>query len=264
MFTSQTLRKGLKTQRFGNKIYTFDTIDSTNNCARALAACWAEEGTVIIAEEQTAGKGRLGRTWHARPNENLTFSIILRPSADPEKVNILPLFVAVAVAQAIERTTSLKVECKWPNDLLVNGKKTAGILLEGSVKENALEYVVVGIGVNVNQVLFPHDLEGKATSLRLEHGKEVDRIALFREILSSLENHYKTLSSNGFNAVLPLWLARSSMINREISVSERGSVFSGVVRGLSPEGGLILDSPQGAKTLFAGDVTILGIDSSAH
>jgi BirA family transcriptional regulator, biotin operon repressor / biotin---[acetyl-CoA-carboxylase] ligase len=263
MYTAQALRQGLKTQRFGHKIYTFDTIDSTNNCARALAACWADEGTVIIAEQQTAGKGRLGRVWQANPNENLTFSIILRPSANPEQVNLLPLYVAVAVAQAIERSTSLKVECKWPNDLLINGKKVAGILLEGAVKENTLEYVVVGIGVNVNQAMFARELEGKATSLRLENGKDVDRLVLFREILRSLENNYKALSSSGFNTVLPLWLARSSMINRQISVSERGSVISGVVRGLSPEGGLILDSPQGAKTLFAGDVTILGIETPA-
>ena len=186
MYTAQALRQGLKTQRFGNKIFTFDTIDSTNNCARALAGCWADEGTVIIAEQQTAGKGRLGRVWQANPNENLTFSIILRPTANPEQVNLLPLYVAVAVAQAIERTTSLKVECKWPNDLLVNNRKVAGILLEGSVKDNTLEYVVVGIGVNVNQVAFAHDLEGKATSLRLEGGKEVDRLLLFRELLSSL------------------------------------------------------------------------------
>ena len=263
MYTAQALRQGLKTMRFGNKIYTFDTIDSTNNCARALAACWAEEGTVIIAEQQTAGKGRLGRVWQANPNENLTFSIILRPSAHPEQVNLLPLYVAVAVAQAIERATSLKVECKWPNDLLINGKKVAGILLEGSVKENQLEFVVVGIGVNVNQVAFLGDLEGKATSLRLAIGKDLDRNALFREILNSLENNYKTLSSSGFKTVLPLWMARSSMINRQISVSEHGSVISGVVRGLSPEGGLILESPQGAKTLFAGDVTILGIETPA-
>jgi BirA family transcriptional regulator, biotin operon repressor / biotin---[acetyl-CoA-carboxylase] ligase len=261
MYTAQALRQGLKTQRFGNKIYTFDTIDSTNNCARALAACWAEEGTVIIAEQQTAGRGRLGRVWQANPNENLTFSIILRPSANPEQMNLLPLYVAVAVAQAVERITSLKVECKWPNDLLVSKRKIAGILLEGSIKENTLEYVVVGIGVNVNQVLFPRELEGKATSLQLESGKEIDRIALFREILNSLESNYKSLSTSGFNAVLPLWVARSSMINRQISVSERGSVISGVVRGLSPEGGLVLDSPQGARTLFAGDVTILGIDA---
>src|SRR4030065_267755 len=103
MYSEKTLRKGLKTRVFGNKIYTFDTIDSTNNCAKAVAGVGAVEGTVVIAEQQTAGRGRLGRIWQANPNENLTFSIILRPKVNPDSLNLLPLYVAVALAQAIER-----------------------------------------------------------------------------------------------------------------------------------------------------------------
>ena len=259
MYNGHALRKGLKTQLFGNKIYTFDTIDSTNNCARALASCWAEEGTVIIAEQQTAGRGRLGRMWQANPNENLMFSIILRPEVSPETLNLMPLYVAVAVAEAVERVTKLEVECKWPNDLLINRKKFAGILLEGSVKQNAVEYVVIGIGVNVNQQSFAGELEHRATSLRLETHREVDRTALFRKILKSLEGHYNIVSSKGFQSILPLWTSHSSMINKKISVSQQGNVISGVVKGLSTEGGLILQSEGSEKTLFAGDVTIVGM-----
>src|SRR5512140_1081597 len=150
MYTAEALRKGLKTDHFGRKIYTFETIDSTNNCARALAGCWAEEGTVIIAEQQTAGRGRLGRSWEANPNENLTFSIILRPTISPDAVNLLPLSVAVAVSEAIEKLTGMRPECKWPNDLLLDGKKVAGILLEGSVTQSKVDWIVIGVGVNVN------------------------------------------------------------------------------------------------------------------
>ncbi len=259
MFTEETLQKGLKTQRFGNKIYTFETIDSTNNCARALAGCWAEEGTVIIAEQQTAGKGRLGRVWQANPQENLTFSLILRPSISPESINLLPLYVAVAVAEAVEKTTGLKVECKWPNDLLIGGKKFAGILLEGSVKQNVVEHIVIGIGINVNQQKFSSELEHRATSLRIASKKELDRTELFRKILYSLEKHYQDFVAKGFQTVLPHWLSYSSMVNKQISVSQQGNVFSGIVKGISTDGGLVLESNGVKQTLFAGDVTVVGM-----
>jgi BirA family biotin operon repressor/biotin-[acetyl-CoA-carboxylase] ligase len=258
MFSEQTLRKGLKTRLFGNKIYTFDTIDSTNSCAKAVAGCGAQEGTIIISEEQTAGRGRLGRPWQANKNENLMFSIVLRPNVAPDALNLLPLFVGVAIAEAVERTTRLKVECKWPNDLLINKKKCAGILIEGSVKQNMVEYVVIGVGLNVNQQQFTGELEKKATSLRLEAAKEIDRPRLFREILLSLEGSYKSVSSTGFQSVVPMWLKRSSMINQPISVSQQGNVFSGIVTGLSNDGSLILQSNGTEKKLFAGDVTIVG------
>ncbi len=259
MFTEQTLRKGLKTRIFGNKIYTFDNIDSTNNCAKAVAGCGAQEGTIVIAEQQTDGRGRLGRLWQANPNENLMFSIVLRPKVSPEGLNLLPLYAAVGVAEAVERTTNLKVECKWPNDLLLNKKKIAGILIEASIKQNIVEHVVIGVGINVNQQKFNGELERKATSLRLETGREMDRAMLFRETLISLEKSYNSLSSKGLQTIVPLWLNRSTMINKPISVSQNGNLMSGVVKGLSTDGGLILQADGMEKTLFAGDVTIVGM-----
>ena len=261
MHTEHSLRKGLKTRVFGNKIYTFETIDSTNNCAKAVAGCGALEGTVIIAEHQSAGRGRLGRYWQANPNENLTFSIVLRPRVEPDALNLLPLYVAVALSQAVERTTGLQVECKWPNDLLINKKKFAGILIEASIKQNILEHVVVGIGINVNQETFSGDLKGKATSLRLQLHTAVDRADLFRAILSSLEQGYNAVNSDGFQSIVPFWLSRSSMINTHISVSQQGHVISGIVKGLSNDGGLVLKTENSEQTLFAGDVTIVGTSS---
>ncbi len=258
MLAEQSLRKGLKTKVFGNKIFSFDTIDSTNNCAKAVAGCGAIEGTVVITENQTEGKGRHGRTWLSSPEENLMFSLVLRPKVAAESLNLLPLYVAVAVTEAIEKTTGLKVECKWPNDLLVNGKKLAGILIEGSVKQNAVEYVVIGIGINVNQTMFPPSLGMKATSVKLESSRSFVREDLFRAILHSLEKTYFQASPSGFQSILPDWISHTSMINKPISVSLQGSVISGVVKGLSPEGGLILQTEESEKTLYAGDVSLIG------
>ena len=257
MYNAQALRKALHTKRFGCKIYTFDTIDSTNNCARALAGCWAEEGTVIIAEQQTAGRGRLGRPWVANPNENLTFSIILRPTIPADAINLLPLSVAVAVAGAVEKVTGLKLECKWPNDLLYNNQKVAGILLEGSYAQNTVDWIVIGIGINVNQTLFPGDLDKKATSLKLAAGRDIDRTALFTAVLESLERYYHAGSKSGFQSILPDWIAKTKMIDQKISVMENGALLSGTVKGVSREGGLILRSDAGEHTVFAGDVTIV-------
>lgn len=257
LLDTAALKKKLNGRKFGSKVFAFDTIDSTNNCARALAGCWAEEGTLVFAERQTAGKGRLGRSWLANPYENLTFSLVLRPTLPPEALNLLPLYAAVALAEAIEHETGLSVECKWPNDLLIGGKKIAGILLEGSLKEDGLDYVVLGIGVNVNQTSFPDDIAQRATSLKVQAGREIDRILLLREILKTLETRYTAIMKKGFHNLIPLWLSRTTMLNKEISVTQDGIVISGIVKGLSPEGALILDAGGTEKTLFAGDVTIL-------
>lgn len=249
--------------RFGKKVYTFQTIDSTNNCARALAGCWAEEGTVVIAEEQTAGKGRLGRTWLATPGENLTFSIILRPSLPSEEMNLLPLLVAVGVARAVESVISMNVQCKWPNDLLLDGKKFAGVLMEGVLSNNAVDYVVVGIGINVNQTLFPPELAERATSLRLATGASINRDTLFRAILHSLETEYDSLSASGFHEVLPRWLSYAPIVGRQVTISQDGSILAGTVRGISKHGGLIVETNGEERVVFAGDVTILNMEPYA-
>ena len=258
MFTERELRRGLKAKVFGNKIYTFQTIDSTNNCIKALANVGANEGVVVFAEQQTAGRGRMGRSWLSQPEENLTFSVLLRPRIPVEAINLLPLYVAIAVAQAIENLTGLHVECKWPNDLLIEKKKVAGILIEGSMRQNQLDYVVIGLGVNVNQLQFGNGLLQKATSLRLETGREFDRARLLREILHSLETHYVQAAENEFKSVVPFWMSRTSMINKSIVVSQGGDVIAVIVKGLSSEGGLILQTNGKTQTMFAGDVTILG------
>jgi BirA family biotin operon repressor/biotin-[acetyl-CoA-carboxylase] ligase len=257
MLDEKTLRSGLRTRVFGRKIYTFASIDSTNNCAKAVAGCGAEEGTVVLAEEQTAGRGRMGRSWIADPDKNLTFSVLLRPRVPPEHISLFSLYAAIAIAKAVEQLTGLTVECKWPNDLLIKGKKFSGILLEGAIKQNAVDFVIIGIGVNVNQESFPTDFASRATSLLIESRKVVRRDQLFREILVQLESHYTRIASHGPATVVPEWVGRSAMINQPVSVSLQGETITGVVKGVSPEGGLVLSVGNTERTLYAGDTTIV-------
>jgi BirA family biotin operon repressor/biotin-[acetyl-CoA-carboxylase] ligase len=263
MISSLRLRKGLRTARFGRKIYTFESIDSTNNCARALAECDAAEGTVVVAEHQTAGKGRLGRSWTSSRGENLMFSVVLRPDVGAGSVNLLSLLSAVAVADGVEQITGVGAECKWPNDLLAGGRKLAGILLEGSLSGSELDYVIAGIGLNVNQTDFPPEIRERATSLALLTGSPHDRTQLFQEILARLESLYDTCRREGMSAILPLWMERAKMFRRRITVAHDRRVLRGTMQGLSPDGGLILHTDGEEHILFAGDVTILEMEPDA-
>ena len=266
MLEAPALHKGLKTKRFGRKIYTFETLDSTSNCARAIAACGAAEGSVVIAEEQTEGRGRRGRQWHSDPGRNLMFSLILRPDVPPEKMNLIPLYAAVALAEAIQKETDLKVDCKWPNDLLIRGKKIGGILLEGALTRNTIEYLIMGIGLNVNQEEFPPELSPIATSLKIEAGKELDRVGLFHTLLRTLEERYHSLSALVPESLVSAWLSRSPMLNKPVSVLQDGRQMTGIMTGLSKEGGMILSVDGTDHILHAGEATILTgpSDASRH
>jgi BirA family transcriptional regulator, biotin operon repressor / biotin---[acetyl-CoA-carboxylase] ligase len=257
MSFASELKPLLTTKRFGRKLFAFETIDSTNICAKTLAGVGSETGTVVFSEEQTSGRGRLGRSWQADPFKNLTFSVILRPKVSPEDLNLLPLYVAVATAQAVEQTCGVRVECKWPNDLLTDGRKFAGILLEGSVVNGNVDFLVAGIGINVNQVAFPGELQHRATSLAVALGHEVERAALLAAILSSLELLDERLSVAGFTSVVSMWLPYTTMVDKRIVVSQAGVLTEGVVRGLSRDGGLILVTEGQERTYYAGDITIV-------
>lgn len=263
MLSPNTLQNGLRTVSFGRKIYTFDRIDSTNTCARALAACWAEEGTVVFADEQTAGRGRLGRSWLAAPGENLTFSLILRPVIPPERLGLLSLLVGAGIARGIEEALGLRVFCKWPNDLLSGGRKLAGILLESSFASDRIDHVIVGIGLNVNQRAFPPELASRATSLALETGRPLDRLALFKAVLKSLEDEYAAQAAEGFTSTISRWLAYAPVIGRGITVAHHETVVSGHVKGVNPDGSLVVTSPAGDQAFLAGDVTIVDMEPYA-
>lgn len=257
MLSKALIQERLQTRFVGRKLFVFETIDSTNACAKTLAEADTAEGAVVLAEFQTQGKGRLGRPWEAEANENLLFSVILRPSLPRPLAGLLTFFASVALARAIEGTGAPSVECKWPNDVLLDGRKVCGILLENSLKGETIEYSVVGIGLNVNQERFPDFLRDRATSLRIALGRPVDRLDLLARVLLSLERTYEDVRRGDFDAILADWTSRCTMFGREITVAQDNDLVTGKAVGLNEDGGLVLQTPSGPRTIYAGDISLL-------
>lgn len=257
MYSKEELLDGLDTKLVGKKLFLFDSIDSTNTCAKTLADADMEEGAVVFADYQTEGKGRLGRSWVSEQGKNLLFSCIFRPSINKELSGLLTFFAAVSAALALESVTKKTVECKWPNDLLIGGKKCCGILLENSFAQDKIAYSVIGIGVNVNQKKFDSNLNSTATSLRQEAGKELDRKKVLQAMLQELDMQYKNAATGKFDSILKEWNKRCTMFGRTTSVAREGSTITGKAIGLSPDGGLMLETASGKETVYAGDVTVV-------
>ncbi|MGB2866839.1 MAG: biotin--[acetyl-CoA-carboxylase] ligase [Bacteroidota bacterium] len=256
MYSKKELLQGLKTKTLGGKLFVFETIDSTNTCAKTLTQAGADEGAVVIADFQTNGRGRQGRPWVSLAGTGLLFSVILRPILPKEKAGFLAFFAAVSIARAVEAATKLTAECKWPNDVLLGGKKCCGLLLENSVQNDRVESSILGIGLNVNQQAFEGELAGRATSLRIETGKEFDRIRLFRELLMELDSTYWKIKEGQFDWVLEEWNSRCLMFGRPVSLSHANQTVSGIAVELSADGGLVLETSRGRATYYAGDVTM--------
>lgn len=256
MISKSLLQERLDTRILGNKLFVFETIDSTNTCARTLAQAGTEEGAVVLAEFQSEGKGRLGRRWQASAGENLLFSVILRPSIPRSSAGFLTFYASVAVARAIDEACGSFIECKWPNDLLLEGKKVCGILLENSIEKDLVECSVIGVGLNVNQTDFPGELGTKAVSLRSALGRPVDRIALLAGILRSFERSYDEVRRSSFDGLVTEWVSRCRMFGREVTVSQDGRLVTGTAQGLNDDGGLLLRTPDGPRIIYAGDISL--------
>jgi BirA family transcriptional regulator, biotin operon repressor / biotin---[acetyl-CoA-carboxylase] ligase len=255
MYSKEELQNGLNTRIFGNKIFTYESIDSTNACAKTLAGNGMEEGAVVFAEYQTAGRGRLGRTWESESGSNLLFSTIIRPALDIHKVGLLPFFAAAGVALALETVSHERCECKWPNDVLLNGKKCCGILMESSFQHNVLEYAVIGIGINVNQKIFNAHFKDSTTSLCLEYEREFDRRVVFQQVMTSLELLYTEVRAGKFTMTLNQWKSRTTMFGKHVTVTQSSEPIHGKALALSADGGLVIATDNGQRIFYAGDVT---------
>lgn len=240
----------------GRVIHLFETIDSTNTYAKSLVSSGAEEGTVVIAEKQTAGRGRMNREWHSERGLNLTFSVVLRPDTGPETMGLLPLAAGVAVAEAIEGITGRRPSCKWPNDILIDGRKCCGILSESLTDRQGRPGVIVGIGVNVNQENFPDAIGHTATSLLLCTGRSIRRSQLIAAILDRLEDIYAIFRRGTTDRIIERWLAYATMIGELVTVGTPGGSVTGRAEGLSPDGGLIIAAGETRMIVHAGDVTL--------
>lgn len=243
--TPERIREGLGTEFVGQKILYFESIGSTNEVAKGLVDGGAPEGALVIAEEQTAGKGRLGRRWIAPPGTSLLLSLLLYPDLTLEEVPRLTMLACLAAAEAIESVTGLPVRFKWPNDILIRGRKAGGVLTEVGVTGERLDYVVLGIGLNVNwtpsQV---PELAGKATSLSEELGREVSRLELLQRLLISMKGGYLRLQEG----YLPhkAFTSRLANIGEEVEVVLPRGKEEGFVKGVNAEGALLLRREDGS------------------
>lgn len=248
----------LATSRFGRHLHPFESLPSTNDEARRLAAACAPEGTVVLASNQESGRGRQNRQWHSEPGRNLTFTLILRPPLPAHLLGILPLHAAVAVAETARRLGAPAAGCKWPNDVVSGGRKLAGILCESSITGASAAHVLVGIGLNVNQRDFPGALAGNATSLSLLSGGEFDLAAPLAGLLSRLEESYRPGDPDWPGAVAAEWTRLSVMLGARVQASTGSggtdAIVRGIARSVSPAGALRVETERGVVELTAGDV----------
>jgi BirA family biotin operon repressor/biotin-[acetyl-CoA-carboxylase] ligase len=248
------IKRSLTTEFMGQEIIHCQAIGSTNEVAKELARQGASEGTLVIAEVQTEGKGRRGRRWLAPPGSSLLMSLILYPPLTASQVPRLIMASSLAVAYAIEQTSNLSVHFKWPNDILLRGKKAGGILTETSMSSEIVDYVVVGIGLNVNlDVGRIPDIADTATSLSMELGTEVSRLELLQALLESMEREYRLLQQG--ESTGERWAARLYLLGQEVEVTTPWGQESGRAEGVDADGALILRREDGTKAyITVGDV----------
>ena len=261
MYNKRELEQGLKTKTMGQTIYFYEETDTTNNRARELALEGAPEGTLVVAEKQTAGRGRRGKVWESPLGTGIWMSLVLRPQIMPAEASVLTLLCGLATAEAIEAETGLSADIKWPNDILINGKKAVGILTEMDCEMSEVHFVIPGIGINVNTASFPPEIAEIATSLYLECGKTVSRRRLVHKVLERLEEHYETfLRTGSFAAMLEDYRKHCITLGKEVHVLGREPFFAEAL-DITPEGELLVCRADNGKeeVVFSGEVSIRGV-----
>jgi BirA family biotin operon repressor/biotin-[acetyl-CoA-carboxylase] ligase len=249
----------LKTDFIGKNYIHLESISSTNDYAKEIASK-SENGTIVVSEEQTSGRGRLGRKWVSEKGQGLWMSIILKPELTPQSSVKLTQVAAVSVVNAIIETIELNASIKWPNDIIINGKKICGILTEMNAELDRVNYVIVGIGLNVNMNKFPDDLKNKATSLFIETGKKIDRKKLTALIINNFEKYYNIFLKEGFEPIRTLCLKHSVTIGSEVRVISGKNEFYGKAVDIDNDGNLIVEIGDGSrKAVISGDVSVRGI-----
>lgn len=261
VISAEEIRSRLDTRWAGTEVRYFKTIDSTNNKAKRMAEEGASHGTLVLAEEQTQGKGRRGKSWNMQKGSAIAMTIVVRPQIRPEKASMLTLIMGLAVAKACRRLLNLDTMIKWPNDIVLNGKKICGILTEMSTEMNVINYLVIGAGINVNISHFPEEIQGVATSLKLETGKEMNRAEIIQECMSRFEEYYeKFMKTVDFSALQKEYNEILVNYDREVCVMEPGNEYSGISRGINDKGELLVEKADGTVTaVYAGEVSVRGI-----
>ena len=247
----------LSTRTFGRALRTLKSVESTQQIAHQWAREGAPEGAAVIAEEQTAGRGRLGRFWHSPPDSGIWMSLILRPPIPIAQAPQLTLMASVGVTRALIRETGLAIRIKWPNDLLIGDKKVCGILTELRGEQDRVHYVVLGIGINVNtgEEMWPPELRTKVTSLSAEAGRTFRRAVLIAAILEEMEQVYDRYLNRGFSAIRGEWERLSGMPGRFVTAWTQNGDVSGIARGLNEDGALLLETEKGLISVYSAEIS---------
>lgn len=255
------LKSRMETVWAGQHLIHLDTVDSTNDYLKRMAEEGAPHGTLVVAEYQTKGKGRRGRSWVTPPGSTIAMSILVRPELEPEKVSMMTLVAGLSVAQSVREITGLEAEIKWPNDVVVHGKKLSGTLTEMSMEMGAVHYLVIGTGINANVMEFPEELQSTVTSLELELGAKADRGALICAYMKAFERNYERFMQSGdMSFLLEEYHGLLANRNREVRVLEPGNEYNGIAEGINSRGQLLVKKEGGTVTeVYAGEVSVRGI-----
>ena len=252
------IRNGLHTKLIGQHIHWEYEVASTNTLALKLAEQGAKEGTVVISEAQKQGRGRMKRDWISQPEAGIYLSIILRPKFVPIKAPYITYISAIAVVEALEELFKLKAAIKWPNDVMIHGKKTAGILTELRAEMDGIHHMIVGIGINANTSRFPKELREKATSLSLELKEKVSRTDIVRALLESFEYWYQVVCGSKPTRAFERWRELSCTLGHPVEVNLGDELLKGVANRMGPGGSLFVTLDSGEeREVLAGDVTMV-------
>lgn len=252
------IKNGLKTDYIGHNIHWEYEVASTNTIASQLADQGATEGTIVVSEGQKQGRGRMGRTWISQPEMGIYFSLILRPKFAPIKASCLTFMSAIAVAEALEQSLGIQAQIKWPNDVMIHGKKVAGILTELRAEIDTIHYIVVGIGINANNKKFPKPLQGKVTSLALEAHQNVSRVKIVQTLLQTLERWYRIVLNEDTERTFARWRELSCTLGNRVEVNVGDEILRGVAARLGADGSLYVNLDSGEeRQILTGDVTMV-------
>lgn len=250
----------IQTQWAGQELFYFDTIDSTNTKAKELAEQGYPSGTLVISDQQIAGKGRRGRSWESPSGCGIFMTLMLKPDINPNNASMLTLVAALATARAISEITGMEAGIKWPNDIVINGKKICGILTEMSAQFDYINHIVIGIGINVHNESFPDELKETASSLLLEGGKKYRRAELIAKFLEHFETYYgKFLETEDLEGLMKEYNARLVNIGKQVRVLDPKEPFEGKAIGITKKGELIVDTWESRKLVSSGEVSVRGI-----
>lgn len=242
------------------KIYFYREVTSTNEIARRIAKSGCSEGTIVVSQVQTAGRGRLARQWFCPEGKGLLMSMVVRPQIPAQNVPQLSLLAGVVVAETIKKVTGCQAGLKWPNDVLINGKKVCGILAESSISANGiLDYVIIGIGINLNmdKTDLPAECHDTSTSIKLETGQGVSRLTMLRQFIITWGEHYQVFLHEGYDYLLDKWIKNNITLGRVVTIAKENESISGQAVGVSERGGLLVKMENGnMEEYLAGDVSL--------